>query len=329
MLAIVTLSAPCLTQTPRAVATSARVFAKGEWVEVARVADGDARLLTNPRLLATRGDVVYVYDAGTQQVLAIHHDGRLRWRVGRGGKGPGEFSNPVDLQIGANGAVHVLDADLSRITILSPSGDVIEMKSIQGPLHRIVPRNSGWWAVALTRPDLLVSVNADGKLGAGVAAPDDVARHQILVREPKVASLGSGGAIVAFVWSSRVLVVDSAGRLAADLEGPENIPFPATRSYRIEHPQFPQGATVERIDPQARTGARLLAANDTAALVSFGGPTRSRVRVLDRYDLRAARYVDSSRLPGEPSALRLLGDRLVVLELDPAPAIVFYEWKKS
>ena len=316
-------------QQPASNRPKGRVFAKGAWIETARITDDGGRVLTNPRLLAARGDDVYVYDAGTQELIAFTSAGRGRavWRAGRAGKGPSEFSNPVDLQVAPNGNIHVLDSDLSRITIVDPSGRVVEMRTIAEPLHRIVPRRAGWWGAPLARPNILVPVTADGKPGVQDSdpTPGDISSLHILVREPHVAPLPNGGAVVGFVWSSRLLVIDPDGKLVADLEGPEHIPFAELRSYTIE---IPQKATVQRIDPKAHVGSRYVAVNDTMALVLFGGTTRDRGKIVDRFDMRARRYVDSAKLPRQPAALRILSNAIVALELDPAPAIVFYEWRK-
>ena len=304
-----------------------RVSGKGAWVETLRIADEGGRVLTNPRLLAARGDDVYVYDAGTQELIAFTRSGRVRWRAGRAGKGPSEFSNPVDLQVAPNGDLHVLDSDLSRITIVNPNGRVVAMHTIGEPLHRIVPQRSGWWGAPLARPRILVPVTAEGKPGVQASdfTPGDIAQRHILVREPHVAPLPNGGAIVGFVWSSRLLVINPDGTLVADLEGPEHIPFAELRSYTIE---IPQKATVQRVDPKAHVASRYVAANDTMALVLFGGTTRDRGKIIDRFDLRSRKYVDSAKLPRQPAALRIIGNSIVALELEPAPALVFYEWRK-
>jgi hypothetical protein len=201
------------------------------------------------------------------------------------------------------------------------------MRTIAEPLHRIVPRRAGWWGAPLVRPRILVPVSADGKPGVDQndITPADIARRHILVREPHLAPMPNGGAIVGFVWSSRLLVVDPDGKLVADLEGPERIPFAELRSYTIE---TPQKATVQRVDPKANVASRYVAANDTMALVLFGGTTRDRGKLIDRFDLRSRKYVDSAKLPRQPAALRIIGNSIVVLELEPAPALVFYEWRK-
>lgn len=330
---IVLASLSLLLSLPRAAQptsgrTKERVFASGSWTEVRRIADDAGRLLTNPRLLAVRGDDVYVYDAGTQELIALSRSGAVKWRVGRSGRGPREFSNPVDLQVAPNGNLHILDADVSRITVVEPAGRVTDMRTVAERLHRIVPRASGWWGVSLGQPNLFVTLTREGRPSAeaGVAAPPDIATRHILVREPHVAPLPNGGAVVAFVWASRLLVVDAAGKVTADLEGPEYIPFAEIRSYTIE---VPQQATVQRIDPKARSGALELAANDTMALVVFGGGTQDWGKVVDRYDLRTKRYVDSARLPRQPNAIRIVGNTLIALELEPAPSLVIYEWRRK
>jgi len=304
-----------------------RVFAKGGWVEVGRISDEAGRIFTNPQLLAVRGDTTYLYDAGSQELLALKADGTLFWRVGRAGRGPREFSNPVDLQVAPNGSLHVLDSDVSRITVIHPSGRVTSMHTVEGRLHRIVPKPDGWWAVALGRPELFVKLASDGRLlPERIAAPADIATRHLLVREPQVAPLPNGGAAITFVWSSRLLLLDASGRVVADLQGPELIPFANVRSYSIDHPH---AATVQRIDPQAVRGAWLVSANDSMALVVFGGRSADAGKLVDRFDVRSKRYVDSARLTRPPAALRVVGNRLVALELDPAPAVVFYEWKRA
>jgi hypothetical protein len=200
------------------------------------------------------------------------------------------------------------------------------MRTVEERLHRLVPRPAGWWGVSLGRPELFIALSAEGRLSGerGVAAPADIARRHMLVREPQVAPVPNGGAVVAFVWSSRMLFVDSAGRLVADIDGPEAVPFADVRSYSVERPT---PVTVNRIDPRAVRGAWLVTANDSMAIVVFGGRTADAGRLVDRYDLRTKRYVDSARLTRPPAALRLSGNRLIALELDPAPALVFYEWR--
>ncbi|MEW5919281.1 MAG: hypothetical protein AB1762_22960, partial [Gemmatimonadota bacterium] len=303
-----------------------RVFAQGSWVEVRRITDDAGRVLTNPQLIAARGDSVYLYDAGTQELIALAPNGSLRWRLGRAGRGPREFSNPVDMQFAPNGTLHVLDSDVARISIVDVNGRVIDMRTVEQRLHRMVPQRSGWWAVALGRPDLLITLNSDGRAvpNRGIVAPPDIATKHILVREPVVSPLPNGGAVMAFYWSSRLLVIDSAGRLVGDLHGPEVIPFADVRSYTIDKPQT---ATVQRIDPQAVRAAWNVAANDTMAVVVFGGHNVDAGRIVDRFDLRSKRYVDSARLTRPPAAVRVSGNRLIALELDPAPAVVFYEWR--
>jgi hypothetical protein len=101
--AIAVACAPLHAQ-PAADRPKERVFASGQWTEVQRISDEAGRLFTNPQLLAVRGDTGYLYDAGTQELLAVERNGSLRWRVGRAGKGPREFSNPVDLQVAPGAA---------------------------------------------------------------------------------------------------------------------------------------------------------------------------------------------------------------------------------
>jgi|SRR5690554_2290986 hypothetical protein len=56
-----------------------------------------------PRTLATRGGTLYVFDHGDARLKAFDRAGGLRWRFGRHGEGPGEFANPLDVEVGPEG----------------------------------------------------------------------------------------------------------------------------------------------------------------------------------------------------------------------------------
>jgi hypothetical protein len=316
--------APLAAAAQRSDAPRERAFASGEWIETARISDDAGRVLTDPRLMLARNDTVFLYDAASHEVVALAGRGRVAWRAGRAGKGPREFSEPVDMQFAPNGDIHVLDAGLSRITALTSAGQFAAMHTVEQRLHRFVPTGGGWWAVALGRPELLLRIDQRGSEVGRSAAPADIAALHVLAREPLVARTPRGSAVMAFLWSSRVLLLDEAGQLVADVTGPDRIPFAQIRAYSV---QLPQTATVQRVDPGARAGARAVAANDTMALVVVAGAGADRGRVVDRYDLRTRRYVDSARLPRPAAVIQVTGARLVVLELDPAPTLVVYEWR--
>jgi hypothetical protein len=124
----------------RAALTLAAVAASFSLAVTPTAAEAQARRLIRfsaPEILlpehefALIGDVavgadgaVYVADIDNNEVIQILPNGRLGWRVGRSGSGPGEFRMPYRLAAHPDGGVSVLDWGLGRITAISRHGAV-------------------------------------------------------------------------------------------------------------------------------------------------------------------------------------------------------------
>lgn len=54
----------------------------------------------------------------------------------------------------------------------------------------------------------------------------------------------------------------------------------------------------------------------------FGGRTKNRHAVLDRYDLRTGRYTESLLLPAKSTEAAVAGGTVFVLVENPAPALL-------
>ncbi|HEX2203062.1 MAG TPA: hypothetical protein VHG91_07180 [Longimicrobium sp.] len=65
---------------------------------------------------------VYVTDHQSAQIVAFDPDGRLLWRSGRKGRGPGEFEMPYRVAVSADRGVLVLDRATSEVSALGPDG---------------------------------------------------------------------------------------------------------------------------------------------------------------------------------------------------------------
>lgn len=65
---------------------------------------------------------VYVLDHLKVQLLKFSPTGRLLWRAGRKGGGPGEFQQPYRLDVHPDGSVYVFDLQESAITRFSSDG---------------------------------------------------------------------------------------------------------------------------------------------------------------------------------------------------------------
>src|SRR5690606_29331391 len=65
--------------------------------------------------------------------------GNLLWQYGHRGEGPGEFRNPLDLEVSPASDVWVFDGGTGRITVLSPSGGVLRMMSPGIAIRDVLP----------------------------------------------------------------------------------------------------------------------------------------------------------------------------------------------
>ncbi|MTI86784.1 MAG: hypothetical protein FH748_02315 [Balneolaceae bacterium] len=81
---------------------------------------------------------LYILDR--QQLAIIVYDQELveRNRFGQKGSGPGEFRRPIDLYIGEDDIVYVLDVGLRRISIFSASGDFLNSYIVEKPYMDLV-----------------------------------------------------------------------------------------------------------------------------------------------------------------------------------------------
>src|SRR5690606_1052561 len=78
-------------------------------------------------------------------------NGRFVRQIGRRGGGPGEYELPRNLFVSADGALHVLDAQLTRYTVFNPNGRVRSTRPISAF------RGIGWPALLTERGDLIIN----------------------------------------------------------------------------------------------------------------------------------------------------------------------------
>lgn len=95
---------------------------------------GAGRLLKN-------GDIIVV-DAGAKRILRYSRAGKLIWRYGHDGAGPGEFLMVESAVIDPAGTTYISDRRLSRITEISERGRLEAVHSIQ-------PGSTAWWLTGI------------------------------------------------------------------------------------------------------------------------------------------------------------------------------------
>lgn len=75
---------------------------------------------------------IYILDKkATKSIFVFNIDGKFKYKISRTGKGPGEYIEPVDINIDSqNDHLYVLDRLLNTILIYSLTGDFIEEKKL-------------------------------------------------------------------------------------------------------------------------------------------------------------------------------------------------------
>lgn len=261
--------------------------------------------LLRPRLIAARSGWVYVYDYGDQQVKALDERGRLRWRFGRGGQGPGEFANPFDLEVGRDGRVWVLDAGTARITVLTPGGSFAHEFRLDRVIRSLVPRTQDAVVLTSSLDPFWFLIDFESKILATGQPPVAVLEQAPpFARQALTARASRGGTwAVAFPYGDLLLVYD-------DLEL-------RCWGWLVEGRGFPAAP-----GPNLPIWTAGVAASDTSVFVLARGETPDQLRLVDVYSASDCRYQTTLKLPSRMSAIAHADGVLYFEYEDPAPSVV-------
>lgn len=159
-------------------------------------AGASVREIPDASLLPDSG--IAVIDRRAHQVQLFDRSGRLVWSMGREGEGPGEFVDPIELEVSGR-AVVVWDWGSRRVTTFELDSDSIATVNILGQLNptgrfgllssggyvfgtstRVQCSEHGFWVmhlgIALPSYTMGSRLSGPGRRPAGVRRPDDSAR---------------------------------------------------------------------------------------------------------------------------------------------------------
>lgn len=242
--------------------------------------------LARPLLLTADDQRIYWFDYGDGRLSAMDTTGRLLWRAGRRGQGPGEFANPTSLLAVRGGGV-VVDGGAARFARIDAAGRFARLVSSVDIPQRLA-RGPGTTLIAF-----------GGQNG-----------------RPTATQLDSAFAPTARIFPLRTgtLALNSGvdGLDARPL--PPRVPLAGDNGLVVAG--FPQG-TKPAIRDAAIVGEYLfvIPAGD-----AFEG------RTLDVYHAATGRYRASLRLPIGVNALAGRAAELVAVSLDDHAAIVRIRW---
>lgn len=290
------------------------------------VEDPDGTVLGNPRrITASPGGGFVAAGWADLAVQAFSPRGEPLWRFGRDGRGPGEFLQLGHMEYNGD-TLLVLDNKNRRLTAVSADGQLLSSQRLPTELSQVLPAfGSGRRALRPFvggRDTLWMSVSESGAVASAALMPGAISFQGDLAGASFTSRAGAG-AVVAFRWSSQLVLLDENGGVRAVADGIERVAFPKMQTYEV-YPDI-KGVTkmtVHRVDPKATPAARSVAADSRRVFVLFRGGTEYRDRIVDTYDAHVGDYRGSILLPREVADIAILADgRLATLETDLFPIV--------
>lgn len=299
-----------------------RVVEVAEWDTVVAIGGPNDTLLSRPGWLRAEGGRLYVFDGIDQRVLAFDDAGRLRWTWGRQGAGPGELRGVRDMRLDAQGNIVLLDADNLRITLVSPTGQLIREIPIRTELARpegIVPLPRGEY--------LLWTLSAEAPFVRLGPAGEEVARHPFpwagFAELPPMATQGtlatdpsSGRFAFAFAFGNGFFLFDEVDGTPVVGRFVEHTPWPTIATTGDESRRT-TGFTERPIFSAADA---LL--SDSVLSVLFVGRSPGERRMLDRFSAETGAYIGSWQLPFRTGTVAEAEGIVYAVVNDPFPGVI-------
>jgi len=268
-------------------------------------APDDTTLFAVLSLAATREHVVVV-DGGRRQLLGLsQRTGRVEWRTGSAGRGPGELGDGVQVSALAKGGFLLVDGSNRRLRRYSELGR----------LQHDVPFSLGSSPLGVCGDErqVLVSSMSKGReivsldsAGAQVGAwtlpwPSEpsiplLARQTMLFADP-----ASGRCMQAMTFGPHYAIW-SGSRMIATGEWVEPIPVAAVEVRTGGAQRFASGARVSTLSGTAVS---------SHFVVLFRSPSRPKGRVLDAYDAHTGVYRLSIDPPVKADVVAIAGTSVI------------------
>ena len=278
-------------------------------------------LLASPRSARADGaGGLVLLDVTNQAVYRFGAGGDLLWSWGSKGEGPGELQLAKALDVRQDGSVVLVDGGNRRVVRLSADGtlldeapapargyfNVVSVAALPDGQLAVAGMPGARSVLALWGEDDVVSVG----LPAGLGEPHDIQHRGNLVR------WGDKGWVFGFLVGNGWMAFRGSELLGV-FPYLEHTDFPNLRQVR-------QGNYVRTQVTRrpADTGQSLSVVGDTL-FVLFGGESRFRGRVLDKFDVRSGAYLGTDALPHYANEAVVDGDRTFTIETwDVFPRIV-------
>ena len=268
---------------------------------------GDTTLLL-PGFMAFQNGRLLVYDYGDARLKVFGPDGTWLWSFGRFGDGPGEFRNPTDVMVGADGLVWVLDRGAGRITRISPSGELFDLITLGASVWRFLPTADQVLVFPADASDVFFrTVSLSGSVGGATEYPTQQLRDaDSRLRSVEVVASRTGG------WAAAFAMVDFFLSYRDD-------ELRCTGVLTVRAPIDRQWVPADNVfDPVLGVGWR----RSGLEAYSHALPDSTQV-FIDRYRADDCEYEASTLLsvPGLVAAVVPGDDSYFILSREPMPAV--------
>ena len=268
-------------------------------------------LLVPIEVRVTPDGTVYVLDWGDKSVKKFSADGRLLTTYGgSAGQGPGEFVNPTDFDVDADGSLWVCDPVNGLITVFAVDGTVKRTIRPERPPHRLALLGDGGYVLmsspAGERLFTFFRQNGDSLLACGTVMENQA--QLSIALDGRLAGTPAGR----FAYCAY-----RAGLLG--IFNPTMHPK-LIFVHTIDSPGLPpvisrQSATAHylRVAPSAPIVSRNVSLVGDEVHVLAGTDTMPEWNVMDVYDGNSGRYRYSYTVPGDAAVVRVHGQKLYTI----------------
>ena len=184
---------------------NSRTFEVLSWDTVANIGGGlSDTILVMPQMIAADGGVLFVYDVSDSRVRAIGPAGDLLWTYGRRGEGPGEFMNVIDMEVGSDSTLRMLDGGTNRLTVVRRDGSWLRSIPIAGVRTRdVIPGDSVPLLLTVASEDFLIAVDSAGAiLRRGDPPTPEIEQASPLVRQTLASGTARGEPGTEQIWAT-------------------------------------------------------------------------------------------------------------------------------
>jgi len=237
---------------------------------------------------------VYLFDDATHRVLAVNAAGLPSWEIPAASEPDLALGSAIDLKTASNGDLYILDAENSRILIVSPSGEIVARVPLpKSPrAFQIAPLADDRVLVLPVVGSKLTVFDRSGKFVRNLNLPWPAFENlNPLARQGVTVGNGDGVWVFAFGVGDGWFAFHGSQPLGYIGKYVEYRPFPEV-SVRKE------GNVTDMTFPEyAPCTACAVSLSDSSVFFLAGGSNQSMREVVDEFSIQTGAYLRSFRLP--------------------------------